>query len=42
MTGTLGGVRLFLDPPHFLKDGDVVEVIIDGIGKRRNTFSFET
>ncbi|EIK93738.1 hypothetical protein PMM47T1_25023 [Pseudomonas sp. M47T1] len=32
VTGTTGGVGLFRDPPVFMKDGDVVEVQISGIG----------
>ncbi|WP_311970353.1 fumarylacetoacetate hydrolase family protein [Pseudomonas baltica] len=32
VTGTTGGVGLFRDPPVFMKDGDVVEVEISGIG----------
>jgi 2-keto-4-pentenoate hydratase/2-oxohepta-3-ene-1,7-dioic acid hydratase in catechol pathway len=41
MTGTPGGVGLFMDPPRFLQDGDVVEVKIEGIGSIRNTVRFE-
>ena len=41
MTGTPGGVGLFMSPPTFLKDGDVVEVEIGGIGKLVNTIKFE-
>lgn len=33
--GTLLGVGLFADPPQFLRDGDVVEVEIDGVGTLR-------
>lgn len=40
MTGTPGGVGLFMSPPTFLKNGDVVEVEIGGIGKLRNTMEF--
>ena len=40
MTGTPGGVGLFMKPPNFLKDGDTVEVEISGIGKLRNTMKF--
>jgi len=40
MTGTPGGVGLFMKPPTFLKDGDVVEVDISGIGRLRNTIKF--
>jgi 2-keto-4-pentenoate hydratase/2-oxohepta-3-ene-1,7-dioic acid hydratase in catechol pathway len=36
LTGTPGGVGHFLDPPVYLKPGDVVEVEIDGIGTLRN------
>lgn len=36
-TGTPEGVGIGFDPPRFLKDGDVVEVKIDGIGAIRNT-----
>lgn len=32
VTGTTGGVGLFRTPPVFMKDGDVVEVEISGIG----------
>lgn len=41
MTGTPGGVGLFMKPPSFLKHGDLVEVEITGIGTLRNTISFE-
>lgn len=37
VSGTPGGVGLFMDPPGLLSDGDVVEVEIDGIGILRNT-----
>jgi 2-keto-4-pentenoate hydratase/2-oxohepta-3-ene-1,7-dioic acid hydratase in catechol pathway len=40
MTGTPGGVGLFMSPPTFLKDGDVVEVEVGGIGRLRNTMKF--
>ncbi len=36
-TGTPEGVGVGFDPPRFLKDGDVVEVEIAGIGAIRNT-----
>lgn len=36
VTGTPGGVGLFLDPPTFLAAGDVVEVEITGLGTLRN------
>lgn len=35
-TGTPGGVGLFRDPPLFLKNGDLVEVEIERIGKIAN------
>lgn len=35
-TGTPGGVGVFRDPPVFLKDGDRIEVIIEGIGTLSN------
>ncbi|KAG4435962.1 hypothetical protein IFR05_008543 [Cadophora sp. M221] len=41
MTGTPSGVALFMEPKGFLKDGDVVEVDIEGIGALRNTIAFE-
>ncbi len=37
-TGTPGGVGHAMDPPRYLKDGDVVEVEIDGIGTLRTRF----
>ncbi|KXX74209.1 Fumarylacetoacetate hydrolase domain-containing protein 2 [Madurella mycetomatis] len=40
-TGTPSGVGLFMEPKGFLKDGDVVEVAIDGIGAIRNKMVFE-
>ena len=36
-TGTPPGVGMASDPPRLLRDGDVVEVEIDGIGTLRNT-----
>jgi 2-keto-4-pentenoate hydratase/2-oxohepta-3-ene-1,7-dioic acid hydratase in catechol pathway len=36
LTGTPDGVGLFRDPKISLKDGDVVEIEIDGIGVLRN------
>lgn len=41
MTGTPSGVAAFMQPPVWLKDGDIVEVQIDGIGKIRNKMVFE-
>jgi len=41
-TGTPAGVGAFFKPnPKFLKHGDIVEVIIEGIGELRNRFVFE-
>ncbi|KAH6618823.1 hypothetical protein C7974DRAFT_427064 [Boeremia exigua] len=41
MTGTPGGVALFMKPQAFLRDGDKVEVEIEGIGRLSNIMSFE-
>jgi 2-keto-4-pentenoate hydratase/2-oxohepta-3-ene-1,7-dioic acid hydratase in catechol pathway len=38
-TGTPSGVGYAMDPPRFLKHGDVVECEIDGIGKLTNAFA---
>jgi acylpyruvate hydrolase len=35
-TGTPGGVGFARKPPVYLKDGDVVEIEIEGIGILRN------
>ena len=40
MTGTPGGVGLFMKPPQFLKDGDVVTTEIERIGKISNQIKF--
>lgn len=40
-TGTPSGVGLFMEPKGFLKNGDVVEVSISGIGALRNKMVFE-
>ena len=37
VTGTPGGVGLFMDPPTFLQAGDTVEVEITRLGTLRNT-----
>jgi len=37
-TGTPEGVGVFRKPPVLLKDGDVFDVIVDGIGTLRNHF----
>ena len=41
VTGTCGGVGVRRDPQVFMKDGDVVEVEIDGIGVLRNPIAAE-
>jgi 2-keto-4-pentenoate hydratase/2-oxohepta-3-ene-1,7-dioic acid hydratase in catechol pathway len=41
MTGTPEGVGYAMQPPRTLKDGDVVECEIDGIGTLRNTVRAE-
>ena len=37
-TGTPSGVGIGFSPPRFLKEGDIVEVEIEGIGTLRNRF----
>lgn len=41
MTGTPSGVGMARNPPEYLKDGDVVEVEIPGIGVLKNRVEFE-
>lgn len=41
MTGTPSGIGWFQKPQYSLKDGDVVEVSIDGIGTLSNRMRFE-
>ena len=41
ITGTPTGAGARLDPPQFLKPGDVVEVEVEGIGALRNTIEDE-
>ena len=41
MTGTPGGVGLFMDPKTFLQHGDKVSITVSGIGTLHNTISFE-
>lgn len=36
LTGTPWGCGEFMDPPRSLRDGDVVEVEVDGVGRLRN------
>lgn len=40
-TGTPPGVGLGMTPPQFLKDGDVVELGIEGLGRQKQTFRQE-
>jgi 2-keto-4-pentenoate hydratase/2-oxohepta-3-ene-1,7-dioic acid hydratase in catechol pathway len=40
-TGTPGGVGDSRTPPRYLRDGDVVEVWVDGVGTLRNPVAFE-
>ncbi|MEP1588780.1 MAG: fumarylacetoacetate hydrolase family protein [Tateyamaria sp.] len=42
VTGTPTGSGARLDPPQYLKPGDVVEVAVNGIGTLRNTVEDET
>lgn len=41
VTGTTGGVGAFREPPVWMKQGDVVEVEIDGIGRLSNPIADE-
>lgn len=41
MAGTPAGVGAFHSPREFLKDGDLVEVEISGIGTLKNKIVFE-
>lgn len=41
LTGTPAGVGAARTPPRFLRDGDVVEITIDGIGTLRNPIKHE-
>lgn len=38
-TGTPAGVGLGFTPPQYLKDGDIVELGIDGLGSSKQTFT---
>ena len=40
-TGTPGGVGDSRTPPRYLRDGDVVEITVDGVGTLRNPVSLE-
>ncbi|KAM0323291.1 hypothetical protein ACHAQA_008883 [Verticillium albo-atrum] len=41
LTGTPGGVAAFMSPPAWVKDGDVVEVSISGVGTIANKYVLE-
>jgi 2-keto-4-pentenoate hydratase/2-oxohepta-3-ene-1,7-dioic acid hydratase in catechol pathway len=41
-TGTPGGVGDSRDPKRYLRDGDVVEIYIEGVGTLRNPVRAET
>lgn len=41
ITGTTGGVGAFRNPPVWMKEGDVVEIEISGIGTLRNPIAAE-
>lgn len=41
MTGTPSGVAAFENPPGWLKDGEVVQVEVAGIGRIENKIVFE-
>lgn len=41
MTGTPGGVGLFMNPKTFLQNGDEVSVTISGIGTLSNVMKFD-
>ncbi|KAJ5464013.1 hypothetical protein N7475_007148 [Penicillium sp. IBT 31633x] len=41
MTGTPAGVAMGMNPPKYLKDGDVVEVSIENLGSTKNVMAFE-
>lgn len=40
-TGTSSGVAAYFDPPRFLQNGDVVRIVIEGIGWLENRFVSE-
>jgi transcription initiation factor TFIIH subunit 2 len=41
MTGTPSGVGVFMEPKGFVKDGDEVEIYVEGIGSLVNKMKFE-
>ena len=40
-TGTPSGVGDARTPPRYLRDGDVVEITVDGVGTLRNAVAIE-
>jgi 2-keto-4-pentenoate hydratase/2-oxohepta-3-ene-1,7-dioic acid hydratase in catechol pathway len=40
-TGTPAGVAMSMKEPRYLKDGDVVEITIEGLGTIRNRVTFD-
>jgi 2-keto-4-pentenoate hydratase/2-oxohepta-3-ene-1,7-dioic acid hydratase in catechol pathway len=40
MTGTPSGVAAFMDPKAWIKNGDLVEITIEGLGTLRNKHVF--
>ena len=40
-TGTPAGVAMSMKEPRYLKDGDVVEISIEGLGTIRNRIVFQ-
>ena len=42
LTGTPGGVGMYMDPPNFLKPGDTVKCSIEKIGELENRIVEET
>lgn len=42
VAGTPGGVGAFMEPPGFVTDGDVVEILIDNLGLLRNPVRLAT
>ena len=37
-TGTPGGVGDSMDPPTYIRDGQIVEATLEGVGSLRNRF----
>jgi acylpyruvate hydrolase len=42
LTGTPGGVGRARQPPRYLRDGDIVETAIEGLGRLRNRVVADT